>query len=178
MVETLAGIRRLTIQKDSIKVDMGVPIFDGKKIPVAIDGEVLNYPLEIHKRSFKINCLSVGNPHCVIYLNGIEKFPMDIYGPLIEKHSLFPNRTNVEFVEVKDRENIHIRVWERGVGETPSCGTGAVAASVMSTKKGLTNRDVTVHLKGGNLFIQWNKDGRVFMSGEAKEVFRGEINID
>lgn len=177
-VKTLAGIIRPAIVGDLVRVDMGIPEFDGPKIPVDLDGEVLDHPIEVGGREFSINCVSMGNPHCVIYTDDVENAPVESVGPMIERHALFPKRVNVEFITVLSRNEIKMRVWERGTGETLACGTGATAAAVVSARKGLTGREVTVHLRGGDLRINWLESGRVAMTGPAVEVYRGEINID
>ncbi len=119
----------------------------------------------------------MGNPHAVIVVDGVDKFDVKKIGSLIENHELFPNRINVEFIEVINPERIKMRVWERGSGETMACGTGASAAAVAANLKGLTGRRINVELLGGELVIEWNKDNHVYMTGPAEEVFQGEIVI-
>lgn len=138
---------------------------------------VVDYPLQIGDREFKITCVSMGNPHAVIIVDNMAEFPVAYYGPLIENHSLFPRRTNVEFVEVMSPSEIRMRVWERGAGETMACGTGASAAAVAVHLKELTGRSVTVHLNGGDLSIEWAVDNHVYMTGPAVEVFTGAITL-
>jgi diaminopimelate epimerase len=174
-IETPAGIIRPRRTRDLIRVDMGVPVFEARDIPVNLDGIVRDHPLQVDDRTFAITCVSMGNPHAVIFVDGVKDFPVDRYGPLIEGDPLFPNRINVEFIEVLDPKEIRMRVWERGTGETPACGTGASAAAVVSAFKGLTERAVTVHLTGGDLLIEWGDDDRVAMTGPATEVFEGEL---
>lgn len=201
-VETLAGIIRPEKIDGLVRVDMGVPIFEPGKIPVRIVQSsefvppphppltkggrggvkegfrgIIDYPLKIEDREFKITCISMGNPHAVIVVDNVSGFPVAYYGPMIESHHLFPNRTNVEFVEVLNPSEIRMRVWERGAGETMACGTGASAAAVASHLKGLTEKSVTVHLNGGDLSIEWAGDNHVYMTGPAAEVFTGEINL-
>lgn len=195
-VETLAGIIRPEKIDDLVRVDMGEPVFDPEKIPLDIrrksgagsrkPGEelkaqkskaVIDYPLQIDDREFKITCVSMGNPHAVIVVDNVSEYPVAYYGPLIENHQLFPKRTNVEFVEVLSRAEIMMRVWERGAGETMACGTGASASAVAAHLKGLTERDVSVRLTGGALRIEWAGDGRVYMTGPAVEVFTGEVDL-
>jgi diaminopimelate epimerase len=168
---------------------MGEPVFDPEKIPVDIRrklGEelktqkskpVIDYPLQIDDREFKITCVSMGNPHAVIVVDNVSEYPVAYYGPIIENHQLFPKRTNVEFVEVLSPAEITMRVWERGAGETMACGTGASASAVAAHLKGLTERDVSVRLTGGALRIEWAGDGRVYMTGPAVEVFTGELDL-
>lgn len=176
-VETLAGIIRPRIRGELVEVDMGEPVLEGRDIPVNLDGRVVSSPLKVGDRSFDITCVSMGNPHCVIFVDDVDSFPVSTFGPAIENHDLFPNRINVEFVQpVNDRE-IKMRVWERGSGETLACGTGACASAVASVLNGRTRRRVTVHLSGGDLDILWSEDGIVYMTGPAEEVFEGVIEI-
>jgi diaminopimelate epimerase len=191
-VETTGGIIRPEKTGDLVKVDMGEPVFEPEKIPVKIVESskfkvqspktknltpIIDYPLRIEDREFKITCVSMGNPHAVIFVENLSKFPIPYYGSLIENHPLFPKKTNVEFIEVLTPKEISMRVWERGSGETMACGTGASAAVVASNIKGLTEKEVTVHLLGGDLFIEWAGTNHVYMTGPAAEVFEGIINI-
>ncbi len=163
----------------NIKVDMGPPIFNPEDIPVALKGrEVFDHRLNTPERDFLINCISMGNPHCIVYLeenDDIEKIPLNIWGPLLEEHSFFPNKTNVEFVKVLSDSAIKMRVWERGVGETLACGTGACAAAVSAFKlKKITGSAVKVEVPGGVLNIVWKGDSSsVFLEGEAEHSFNG-----
>jgi diaminopimelate epimerase len=182
-IETLAGIIRPERIGDLIRVDMGEPVFEPERIPILLEGareqvqRVIDYPLLVDKTQFMITCLSMGNPHAVIVVDKVSSFPVAYYGPLLENHRVFPKRTNVEFIEVLNRKEIRMRVWERGSGETMACGSGAAAVAVASHVKGLTNRSVTVHLEGGDLTIEWADNNRIFMTGPAVEVFWGEINL-
>lgn len=188
-IETLAGIIMPERVNDLVRVNMGRPIFQPERIPVNINSNllkenhdrkimaVIDFPLEIEDREFAITCLSMGNPHAVIFVDKVKDFPVGYYGPRIENHSLFPKRTNVEFVEVVTTTEISMRVWERGSGETLACGTGASASAVASMIKGLTEQAVTVHLLGGDLQIKWSEEGIVYMTGPAEEVFEGHIRI-
>ncbi len=176
-VETTAGIIWPEKSGDMIKVNMGEPVLEGRFIPVRLEGMVKDFPLMIDDREFKITCVSMGNPHAVIVVDGLDKFDVKKIGSLIENHELFPNRINVEFIEVINPERIKMRVWERGSGETMACGTGASAAAVAANLKGLTGRRINVELLGGELVIEWNKDNHVYMTGPAEEVFQGEIVI-
>ena len=160
-----------------VKVDMGEPILEGRLIPVRADGEVRGRPLKVKAKTFKLTCVSMGNPHAVTFLRGLDKYPVSEYGPLIEKDRFFPKRTNVEFVEVVDRTTIRMRVWERGAGETLACGTGACGAAVAAHINGFTGRRVKVILLGGALDIEWAQSGRVYMTGPAEEVFQGAVLI-
>ncbi len=178
-IETLAGIIRPERVDGLIKVDMGEPLLNPEKIPVRISNEsrIIDYPLHIGDKEFKITCVSMGNPHAVIFVESLTDFPVEHYGAMIEKHQIFPKRANVEFIELLNTSEIKMKVWERGSGETLACGTGACAAAVASHLKKLTGRNVTVHLDGGDLYIQWDVNNRVYMTGPAEEVFRGEIEI-
>jgi len=185
-IETLAGIIRPEKAGDMVRVDMGEPVFGPEKIPVNISPDskgnnpspIIDYPLQIRDMPFRITCVSMGNPHAVIFLDkDIADFPVSVYGPEIETHNLFPKRTNVEFINVKDKDTLSMRVWERGAGETMACGTGASAAAVAAMLKGTTNRKVTVRLKGGELVIEWHTNNHIYMTGPAVEVFAGSIRV-
>lgn len=177
-VETLAGIIRPERSGDNVRVDMGEPILDPQKIPVNIESQAMavDYPLSIDDKNFDITFVSMGNPHAVIFLDeDVSHFPVERYGRQIEMHPLFPRRTNVEFVNAKSRDELIMRVWERGSGETLACGTGACATGVAAMIKGLSDKKVTVKLLGGNLSIEWAENNRVHMTGPAVEVFEGII---
>jgi len=177
-VETLAGIIRPERSGADVRVDMGEPILDPQKIPVNLQSQAkaVDYPLSIADREFNVTFVSMGNPHAVIFLDDdVSDFQVGRYGPKIEMHTLFPKRTNVEFVNVVNRHELIMRVWERGSGETLACGTGACATGVASMLKGLTERRVTVKLLGGNLSIDWAENNHVYMTGPAVEVFEGVI---
>jgi len=184
-VETVAGIiTPELIFKDKeisgIKVDMGIPKLKRREVPM--EGEdtptVVDETLKIDsKHIFKITCVSMGNPHCIIFVNDVQSIPVDEIGPKIENHPLFPEKTNVEFIQVLNKQEINFRVWERGVGETLACGTGACASLVASVLNKKTDRKATIHLPGGDLNIQWADDGYVYMTGQAELVFRGEMII-
>ncbi|MFA4919747.1 MAG: diaminopimelate epimerase [Thermodesulfovibrionales bacterium] len=188
-IETPAGIIKPQKKGKLVRVDMGEPVFEPEKIPVKISQKsevrsqksekniIIDYPLKIEDREFKITCVSMGNPHAVIFIDNVADFPVTYYGPLLEKHKLFPKKTNVEFIEALNSSEIKMRVWERGSGETMACGTGASAAAVASNLKGLTGKNVTVRLTGGDLFIEWAENNHVYMTGPAVEVFTGEIKI-
>jgi len=176
-IETMAGIMRPAHSDGLVRVDMGEPELEGRKIPVDLDGRVVDHPLKVDERTFLITCVSMGNPPAVIFVDRVGDFPVNYYGPKVEHHGLFPNRINVEFVEAIGSGEVRVRVWERGAGETMACGTGACATAVASSIKGLTGREVVVHLDGGDLRIEWVGDNRVYMTGPADEVFEGEINL-
>lgn len=178
-VHTKAGIVTPQYKGKLIEVDMGEPTLSCRKIPVNWDGELINRPLSLTDIKFYVTCVSMGNPHCVIFVNNVKNFSVSIYGPNLENYHLFPQKTNVEFVEVIDQNHIRVRVWERGVGETLACGTGACAAVVASfLNKKKTKRKVKVDLEGGSLNIYWSKkDNHVYMTGPAVSVYDGEINL-
>ncbi len=199
-IETLTGIIYLKKSGSLIKVDMGEPVFEPEKIPVRVKSSkfkvqslnfeiknqksklnsslVKNFPISFDRKIFRITCVSMGNPHAVIVVRDVKSAALSLYGPLIENHRFFPKKTNVEFIQILNRKNIKMRVWERGVGETMACGTGASAAAAASVLLGLTDRKVTVHLRGGRLIIEWSeKDNRVYMTGPAVTVFEGTINL-
>ncbi len=183
-IETLAGIRKVklnTLNKsitENITVDMGEPILHPVKIPVLTREEppIKDLKIVIKNKIFTITCVSMGNPHAIIRLHNLEDINVKEYGPLIENRSEFPKRTNVEFIEIKDRSRIKMKVWERGAGETLACGTGACASTVASVLNGYTERKVVVELLGGELEVEWNEeDSHVYMTGSATTVFRGRI---
>lgn len=177
-IETLAGIIQVERIGNLIRVDMGEPILDGRKIPVHLDGKIVDHTLNVDNEIFKITCVSMGNPHCVIFVEDVDRFPVTQYGPLIENHPLFPGRTNVEFVEVLNEKELKIRVWERGAGETMACGTGACAGVVAGVLKNLIERKVVVHLLGGDLRVEYSKrDNHLYMTGPGVEVFEGVVEV-
>jgi diaminopimelate epimerase len=179
-VETLAGVLSLRLMTangsvDKVQVNMGKPRLRRQDIPMRGEGDrVLAENLAAGDRAFAVTCVSMGNPHCVIYVDDVAQFPVTHYGPLLEHHPQFPQRTNVEWVEWLNAREIRQRTWERGSGETLACGTGACAATVASVLNGKTDRAVTVHLLGGDLEIEWAADEHVYMTGPAVEVFRGD----
>lgn len=181
-LETKAGIKHITLLDGDAKtrkvmVDMGEPVLDPALIPVNVEeNPVLKYPLEIDGEICPVSCVSMGNPHAVIFTSGIEKLDLLVLGPKFENNPVFPRRTNTEFIEVLDRNTLNMRVWERGAGETLACGTGACAAAVAAVLNGLCSRKVTIHLLGGDLEIEWREsDNHVYMTGEAVTVFEGEL---
>ncbi|MCX8030543.1 MAG: diaminopimelate epimerase [Thermodesulfovibrionales bacterium] len=180
-IETLAGIIMPEKVDGLIKVDMGEPAFESQLIPTTMSPHsqyVIDQPLLIIDRNFYITCVSMGNPHAVIFLDeDISSFPIETYGPKIEKHTFFPKKTNVEFVNLINKNELKMRVWERGSGETMACGTGASAVAVAAMKKNLTERKVTVHLLGGDLIIEWADNNHVFMIGPASKVFEGILDL-
>ena len=177
-VETLAGVKTVWLHLDgkevrSVKVDMGNPVFERRHIPMVGEGLCINEKFEVGGEEFRITCLSLGNPHCVIFLDDIENFPVEKFGPLIENHKLFPRRVNVEFVKVLNMEELKVRVWERGCGETFACGTGACASVVAGSLLGKVGKNVIVHLAGGDLRIEYSKN--VFLEGFVEKVFEGKL---
>lgn len=165
----------------TVKVNMGEPILKACEIPVLAEdekGEVIAELIEIEGKAYRMTCVSMGNPHAVVFVEDVQDFPLEQVGPGLEKHPRFPKRVNAEFVKILDEETIEMRVWERGTGETLACGTGACAAAVACSLNGLTKDTVTVKLLGGTLQIQWDKaENRVYMTGPATTVFEGEIEI-
>jgi diaminopimelate epimerase len=163
----------------AVRVDMGEPILDGPAIPVAVARQpVLNEPITLPSgRRYAFTAVSMGNPHAVIVVDRITDNMVLGDGPLIETHALFPKRVNVEFVEVLSRCDLRMRVWERGAGETQACGTGASAVGVACALNGLTDRELTVHLRGGNLRIAWADNNRVYMDGPAAFAFDGTVEL-
>jgi diaminopimelate epimerase len=182
-IETLgAGVQKVQLsvvagKVETVRVDMGQPILDGLQVPTTIDANpVINHSIEVDGREFHFTAVSMGNPHCVIYVDDAVNFDLSIWGPKLEVHPLFPRKINVEFVTVRSRDYTDMRVWERGAGPTLACGTGACATVVASVLNGVTDRTATVSLKGGDLLIEWNEeDNHVYMTGPAAEVYRGTI---
>jgi diaminopimelate epimerase len=187
-VETRAGIKVVELalgadnRVEAVRVDMGEPIFEPEQIPLLLQGEkapILNHEFESNGRKFTAGLVSMGNPHCVILTDGAQDEDLHLeFGPHIEKHPLFPRKTNVEFVRILDSGTALMNVWERGSGETFACGTGACAVAVVGVLKGVLDNRSTIRLKGGDLDIEWNGMGYpVFMTGPAVSVFKGIINI-
>ncbi len=185
-LETGAGIKTLRLnvtdgRVKSVQVDMGTPGLKPEDIPVRTETargaeRILGYPLTVGGQDYRITCVSMGNPHCVLFLDKVDELPLDRLGPQFENHAFFPRRTNTEFAEILDRTHIRMRVWERGSGETMACGTGACATLVAAVMNGLTERKATLKLNGGELEIEWNENtGRVLMTGPAEFVFDGEL---
>jgi diaminopimelate epimerase len=182
--ETGAGILTLQLftneagKVDRVRVNMGQPRLTRGQIPMTgnADQQVINQELKILDRTFHITCVSMGNPHCVIFVDNVDEFPLEKYGPVIENHELFPNRTNVEFVEIISPGEVKQRTWERGAGETLACGTGASAVAVAGILNEQTERTILNHLLGGDLELEWAEDGSVFMTGPAVQVFEGNFD--
>ncbi len=183
-VETLAGIKYLRLQVEngkvaSVEVNMGAPILEPKEIPVAVEeSPVVNVPVEVKGKIYHMTCVSMGNPHAIIFMNNVKDLDIAAIGPYFENHTVFPKRTNTEFVEVLDRNTVNMRVWERGSDETLACGTGACATTVACILNDKTENEVTVHLLGGDLKIRWDREAnQVYMTGPATVVFDGEITL-
>lgn len=183
-IETLSGIKdlELTVENGKVKsvtVDMGSPVVKADAIPVVFPkDQLINEPVEIGGRTYNITCVSMGNPHAVVFVDDVDKLKLDIIGPMFENHPMFPERVNTEFIHVLDRKHIKMRVWERGSGETLACGTGACASVVACILNGLTDHEVNVTLLGGELMIKYDESSnRVYMTGPAVTVFEGEIDL-
>lgn len=183
-IETLAGIKTLILNTkdgkvETARVDMGEPILEAEKIPVISNEKpVKNLFLNAQGKEFKFTCVSMGNPHAITIVDNTEKFDVEKYGKVLEIDKAFPRKTNVEFAQILDRNNIKMRVWERGAGETLACGTGACATAVACNLNGLTDRRVNIELLGGTLQIEWNEeDNHVYMTGPAVTVFEGILEI-
>lgn len=178
LIETAGGPRKVKHVGKFVEVDMGEPIMKGKDIPVNLSGRIINRPLKTETKEFRITCLSMGNPHCVTFHENLQDLAVEKFGPMLEHHSIFPKRANISFVNVISKNEIQMRVWERGAGETLACGTAACASVVASVLNGFTDRKMTAVLPGGKLEIEWDvKDNHVYMRGPAETVFRGEIII-
>ncbi len=191
-IETDAGLKTVALKLDgggrvaAASVDMGEPILEGREIPVAADGRIIDYPLEVAGRTWRINAVSMGNPHCVVFVDDEAIFALDVFefarlGRQFERHPFFPRRVNTEFILPRARDLLEMRVWERGSGETLACGTGACASLVAAVLTGRAERRAAVELRGGRLEIEWRERGEganhVIMTGEAVEVFSGEVEV-
>ena len=177
-VETLAGVKYvwLTIKGKNvkeIKVDMGAPTWERASIPMLGEGLALKEALGVEAETYSVTCLSMGNPHCVIFVENTDEFPVNRVGPAIENHKMFPKRTNVGFAQVVSKNELKVRVWERGCGETLSCGTGTCAAVAAANRLGLVGSNVTVHVLGGDLNVEVGKT--VLLSGAAEKVYEGSL---
>ncbi len=183
-IDTPAGIKYLDLnvadgKVATVKVNMGHPIFDPSQIPVVSDNEtVVDEIITVGNNEYRMTCVSMGNPHAVVFVDSVDDFPVETVGMLFENHERFPERVNTEFVEFVDRTHLKMRVWERGSGETWACGTGTCAAAVAAVLNGLCDTDVNVKLLGGTLRITWDRDNDlVYMEGPARTVFEGEIDL-
>lgn len=183
-IETGKGVLTLDLKTgtngkvEMVTVDMGEPILKPSLVPIVWPGEdpVINQEIEVQGKKYRFTAVSMGNPHCVIYVDDADAFPVREIGPIIENHPLFPRRVNVEFVSVRGKDHLYQRTWERGTGETLACGTGACAVTVSSILNGKTGRSVRIDLRGGTLHVEWKENGSVMMTGPAKEVFSGEVD--
>ena len=179
-LETLAGIKVLEITKvvdekvREVKVDMGEPSFVPENIPTNSNCEVIDMPISTSLGTLNLTAVGTGNPHGVVIMDSVSDLDIDSIGPEIQNNELFPRKANIEFVRIINRNEIEMRVYERGSGETMACGTGACASVVATSRLGLTDRRATVHLKGGDLQIHWAENNHVYMTGEASTVFEGE----
>ncbi len=185
-VETDSGVKTVDLEVEgglvsSVAVDMGPPILDPARVPIAAPAKMVDAPFSIGGHELRVTCVSMGNPHCVIFVDSTEDAPVTTLGPEIENHPLFPQRVNVEFVQVlgpAPSDRLRMRVWERGSGETAACGTGACAVAVAAALTGRGRRTVDVELLGGDLRIEWREsDDHVIMTGGATEVFTGEVDL-
>lgn len=183
-IATKSGIKKLNLTVENgkvslVRVNMGSPILEASKIPVVSDqSQAVNQPIKVNGHTYYFTGVSMGNPHAVVYLDDVDNLDIEKIGPAFEKHPVFPDRVNTEFVKVIDRKTLKMRVWERGSGETLACGTGACAVAVSSILNNLTGEEVTVKLLGGDLKIHWDRlENLVYMTGPATTVFDGEITL-
>jgi diaminopimelate epimerase len=187
-IETLGGVKPVAVTRGYdaemafATVDMGAPMLLPADIPTTLGCEapgnpVIDCTLETELGDFIVTCVSMGNPHCVLWVDDVDGASVDVIGPVIETHPAFPNKTNVEFAELAGDDLIRLRVWERGVGETLACGTGACATAVVGALTMRTGREVSIELAGGDLEVRWAEDDRVYMTGPAEEVFSGTVVI-
>lgn len=186
-VVSAGKIKYLTLTVDKthdvvtkVRVNMGSPILEPALIPVEAEGEqAVNVPIEVDGEEYRMTCVSMGNPHAVVFMEHVREMDIEKIGPSFENHKRFPKRINTEFVEIIDRKNVFMRVWERGTGETLACGTGCCATAVACILNGLTDEEITVKLLGGELSIQWDRKANlIYMTGPAETVFEGEIEIE
>jgi len=182
-IETGRGILTLNLEIDGgkarrVRVDMGAPILQGSDIPTKLPGDPpINVPVTIEGRELLVTAVSMGNPHAVVYVDDVDKFPVETLGPILERHPAFPRRVNAHFVQVFGPDEVKMRTWERGSGITLACGTGACSVCVAGVLTGKTGRKILAHLPGGDLELEWPADdASVFMTGPATEVFSGEWN--
>ena len=183
-VESFGKIKYLTLFEEdgeirSVRVNMGEPILEAEEIPVVCGhSPVVDEPIEVCGKEYRMTCVSMGNPHAVVFVDDTDSFPLEQIGPHFENHVRFPRRTNTEFVQVINRNYVKMRVWERGSGETLACGTGCCATAVACVLNGLTDEKITVEVLGGKLEIEWDREKNlVWMTGPATRVFRGTVEI-
>ena len=191
-IDTAAGIKYLSLNVEdgkvkTVKVNMGAPIFEPAKIPVTLtanakvgdEAAVIAGKMTVLDKEYEVTCVSMGNPHVITYVENEKAIDIEKIGPAFESNEVFPERTNTEFIRIADRNNLYMRVWERGSGETLACGTGACATAVATVLNGMCNEKVTVHLLGGDLEIEWDRDANVvYMTGPAVTVYNGEIELE
>ena len=184
-IEAGGKVKTLELQVENGKVktatvDMGEPVMKPELVPVVSDKEaVIGEPITVAGKEYEMTCISMGNPHAVVFVDCTDSLELETIGPLFENNALFPERVNTEFIQVLDRKNINMRVWERGSGETLACGTGACASAYACILNGKAEDEVTVHLLGGDLNIRYDREtGHIFMTGPATTVFEGEIDIE
>lgn len=177
-IETKGGVHGAERLGKLYKINMGEPRVKGKEIGVNLNGRIINRPLKMEGRELRITCCSMGNPHCVVFIENPDTFPVTKFGPLIENYHAFPRRINVEFAEALSRTDIAMRVWERGTGETPGCGTGACATAVAGVLNGLTDREVSIKMPGGSVKVFWDRESNeVSLTGPAQFVFAGTVEL-
>lgn len=181
-VDTLAGIKYLDLMVENgkvskIRVNMGAPILTPEQVPViSPKNPAVDIPIEVKGKEYQMTCVSMGNPHAIIFMDHVKDLDIEEIGPYFENHTCFPKRTNTEFVEILDRNTVNMRVWERGAGETLACGTGACATAVACVLNEKTENNITVHLLGGDLEIEWDRESnQIYMTGPATTVFDGEL---
>lgn len=184
-IATKAGIKYLEMTVEdgkvtAVKVDMGAPILEPPLIPCNFDGdEAVSRPITVQGMEYRVTCVSMGNPHAVVYIDDVDGLEIEKIGPDFERHAKFPRKTNTEFAKVLDRHTVQMRVWERGAGETWACGTGACAVLVATVLNGLCDRRATIKLRGGDLLVEWDEvTGHVFMTGPATTVFTTEVDYE
>jgi diaminopimelate epimerase len=179
-IETGRGVLELDLEiahgkVERVRVNMGAPILESAKIPTTLPGDPpIRQRLSAGGREFEVTCVSMGNPHCVTFVDRLDDEWVHVVGPQVERHPAFPRRVNAEFIQLVSPREFHMRVWERGSGETQACGTGACASAVAGVLTGLTERRVLAHLPGGDLELEWAESGEVYLTGAAVEVFSGE----
>jgi diaminopimelate epimerase len=178
-IHTLAGLITPKLNADGqVTVDMGKPRLTAAEIPTSLGSDqVVNLPLEVAGKTWHVTCVSMGNPHCITFVDDVKAIDLEKIGPLFEHHSVFPQRTNTEFIEVVRPDYLKMRVWERGAGITLACGTGACASLVAAVLNGKSDRKATIELPGGPLLIEWAADDRIFMTGPADRVFSGSVTL-
>ena len=183
-IESFGAIKYIDLTVENgkvslVKVNMGAPILTAKDVPVLSENEqVIDEEIEVEGKNYRMTCVSMGNPHAIVYMDDVKNFDIDKVGPYFENHKRFPERVNTEFVKVIDRNTVEMRVWERGTGETLACGTGCCAIAVSCILNGLTEDKVTVKVLGGELLCEWDREANlVYMTGPAVTVFDGEINV-